>query len=63
MKIEKGKRYVFNTTQNTLSKYNGTVVYIEFPLTRFGVDLPLYRAIFLDGRCEDVFANELSEIK
>lgn len=63
MKIENGKEYVFNTTQNTLTKYNGTIVCIMFPLTEIGVDSPMYRARFFNGRYEDVFANELSEIK
>lgn len=63
VEIEKGKEYIFNTTQNTLSKYNGTVVSIEFPLTEIGVDSTMYRAKFVNGSYEDVFEDELSEIK
>ena len=63
MEIEKGKEYIFNTTQNTLAKYNGTVVRIEFPLTEIGVDSNMYRARFVNGRYEDVFKEELSNLK
>ena len=65
MDVAKGKRYVFNSTNRDLKRYNGTNVYIEFPLTEIGIESQpnMYRAKFYDGRYYDVFEYELSIIK
>ena len=38
MKIVSATEYIFNTTQSDLTRYNGTVVYIERPLTEMEED-------------------------
>ena len=64
MKIENGKEYIFNTVQSDLVRYNGTLVCIKRPLTKEECDVEevgnMYRAKFIDGRCWDVFEDELS---
>ena len=62
MEILKGKRYIFRTTNRDLKRYNGTRVYIEFPLLEIGVETnpTMYRARFFNGRYYDVFEHELS---
>lgn len=59
--IEKGKWYVFNTIQNTLTKYNGTLAYVAFPLLEIGIDSCMYRVRFTDGKYEDVYGEELND--
>ena len=62
MEIVKGGRYIFSTTNRDLKRYNGTRVYIEFPLLEIGVEAnpAMYRARFFNGRYYDVFEHELS---
>ena len=65
MNIESGKEYIFNTTQSDLARYNGTTVYIVRPLTKDEFDVEevgnMYCAKFIDGKCWNVFEDELSQ--
>ena len=64
MKIENGKKYLFNTTDTELKKYNGTDVEIIRPLTEKEVDIEdvgnMYKVKFYDGYERDAFEDELS---
>ena len=64
MNIENGKKYIFNTTQSDLARYNGTEVEIIRPLRKDEFDVEdvgmMYRAKFIDGRHWDVFEDELT---
>ena len=64
MKIENGKKYVFNTTDTELERYNGTKVNIVRVLTNKECDIKdvgnMYKAQFEDGYERDVFEDELS---
>lgn len=63
MKIENGKKYVFNTTDTELKKYNGTKVNIIRALTENECDIEdvgnMYKVKFKDGIERDVFEDEL----
>lgn len=65
MKIENGKKYIFNTTDTELTKYNGKEVEIIRPLTEDEADIVdvgnMYKARFFDGYERDVFEDELSK--
>lgn len=64
MKIENGKKYVFNTIDTELEKYNGTKVHIVRALTSKECDIEdvgnMYKVQFEDGYERDVFEDELS---
>ena len=64
MKFENGKKYMFNTTDTELKKYNGTRVEIIRPLTEKEVDIEdvgnMYKVKFYDGYERDTFEDELS---
>lgn len=64
MKIENGKKYIFNTTDSELRKYNGTEVEVIRPLTEDEVDVfdvgNMYKVRFSDGYERDAFEDELS---
>lgn len=64
MKIENGKKYIFNTTETDLKKYNGTEVEIIRPLTEKEADIEevgnMYKVKFYDGYERDAFEDELS---
>lgn len=64
MKIENGKKYLFNTTDTELKKYNGTDVEIIRPLTEKEADIEdvgnMYKVKFYDGYERDTFEDELS---
>lgn len=64
MKIENGKRYMFNTNDSKYEIYNGTEVEIIRPLTEKECDIAdvgnMYKARFCDGYVSDVFEDELS---
>ena len=64
MSIENGKKYIFNTTDTELMKYNGTEVEIIRPLTEDEADIfdvgNMYRVRFEDGYETDAFEDELS---
>lgn len=63
MKIENGKKYVFNTTDSELEKYNGTKVNVVRSLTNNECDIEdvgnMYKVQFEDGYERDVFEDEL----
>lgn len=65
MKIENGKKYIFNTTDTELTKYNGKEVEIIRPLTEDEADIGdvgnMYKVRFSDGYERDVFEDELSK--
>ncbi len=65
MKIENGKKYIFNTTDTELTKYNGKEVEIIRPLTEDEADIVdvgnMYKVRFSDGYERDVFEDELSK--
>lgn len=64
MKIENGKKYVFNTTDSELQKYNSTKVSVIRKLTDNECDIKdvgnMYQVQFEDGYKSDVFEDELS---
>ena len=64
MKFDKGKKYIFNTTDTELKKYNGTEIEIIRPLTETEVDIKdvgnMYKVKFYDGYERDAFEDELS---
>lgn len=64
MKIENGKKYIFNTTESGLKKYNETEVKIIRPLTGKEADIEeignMYKVKYYDGFIGDVFEDELS---
>lgn len=64
MKIENGKKYIFNTTDTELTKYNGTEVEVIRPLTDKECDIAdvgnMYKIKFDDGYIRDAFEDELS---
>ena len=64
MKIKNGKKYLFNTTDTELKKYNGTDVEIIRPLTEKEADIEdvgnMYKVKFYDGYERDTFEDELS---
>lgn len=64
MKFENGKKYIFNTTDTELKKYNGTEVEIIRPLTEKEADIEdvgnMYKVKFNDGYERDTFEDELS---
>ena len=64
MKIENGKKYIFNTTDSELRKYNGTEVEVIRPLTEDEADISdvgnMYKIRFADGYERDAFEDELS---
>lgn len=64
MKIENGKKYIFNTTDSELRKYNGTEVEVIRPLTKDEADIfdvgNMYKVRFSDGYERDAFEDELS---
>ena len=64
MKIENGKKYIFNTTDSELRKYNGTEVEVIRPLTEDETDIfdvgNMYKVRFSDGYERDAFEDELS---
>lgn len=64
MKIENGKKYVFNTAYSELKKYNGTKVNVVRPLTDNECDIEdvgnMYRVQCEDGAEIDIFEDELS---
>lgn len=63
MNIENGKKYIFNTTDTELIRYNGTEVKIIRPLTEEEADIfdvgNMYKVRFIDGYERDAFENEL----
>lgn len=65
--LEIGKKYTFTTTDNKLSKYNGTDVEIIRPLTEAECDIKdvgnMYKIKFSDGYESDAFEDELEGIK
>lgn len=60
------KKYIFNTTDTELVKYNGTKVEIIRPLTYDECDIDdvgnMYKVRFYDGYERDAFEDELSTI-
>ena len=64
MKIKNGKKYIFNTTDSELRKYNGTEVEVIRPLTEDEADIfdvgNMYKVRFSDGYERDAFEDELS---
>ena len=58
------KKYIFNTTDTELKKYNGTEVEIIRALTEDEADIAdignMYKARFYDGYERDVFEDELT---
>ena len=64
--MTKGNRYIFNTTDTELVKYNGTEVEVIRPLTDAECDIKdvgnMYKIRFRDGYERDAFEDELSEI-
>lgn len=64
MKIENGKKYVFNTNDLELKKYNGGKVNVVRNLTKDECDIEdvgnMYKVQFEDGYERDVFEDELS---
>lgn len=64
MKIENGKKYMFNTTDTELTKYNGTEVEVIRLLTEDEADIfdvgNMYKVRFADGYERDAFEDELS---
>lgn len=65
MKIENGKKYIFNTTDTELTKYNGTEVEVIRPLIDKECDIAdvgnMYKIKFEDGYVRDAFEDELSQ--
>lgn len=65
MKIESGKKYMFNTTDSDLTKYNGTEAEVIRPLTEDEADIfdvgNMYKVKFSDGYERDAFEDELSK--
>lgn len=65
MKIENGKKYVFNTTDTELTKYNGTEVEVIRSLTDKECDIAdvgnMYKIKFGDGYVKDAFEDELTQ--
>lgn len=64
MQIKNGSKYVFNTADTELMKYNGEKVEIIRPLTNKECDIEdvgnMYKAKFINGYERDVFEDELS---
>ncbi len=64
MQIKNGNKYVFNTTDTELLKYNGEKVEVIRPLTDKECDIEdvgnMYKVKFTDGYERDVFEDELS---
>lgn len=67
MKIENGKKYIFNTTDTELTKYNGAEVEIIRPLTEDEADIfdvgNMYKVRFANGYERDAFEDKLSRQK
>lgn len=65
MKVENGKKYIFNTMDSELRIYNGTEVETIRALTDDEVDIfdvgNMYKVRFNDGMEKDVFEDELSQ--
>lgn len=65
MKIENGKKYIFNTTDTEFTKYNGTEVEVIRPLTDKECDIAdignMYKIKFDDGYVGNAFEDELSQ--
>ena len=64
MSIINGNKYVFNTTESGLKKYNGTEVEVIRALTEKEADIDdvgnMYRVRFYDGYERDAFEDELT---
>ena len=64
MKIENGKKYLFNTSDSELKKYNGEKVNVVRNLAKDECDIEdvgnMYKVQFEDGYERDVFEDELS---
>lgn len=65
--LKNNKKFMFNTTDTELLKYNGTEVKIIRPLTETECDIAdvgnMYKVKFYDGKEYDAFEDELEEIK
>lgn len=65
MKIEYGKKYIFNTTDSELMIYDGREVEVIGFLTDDKADIfdvgNMYKVRFNDGMEKDVFEDELSK--
>lgn len=65
MKVENGKKYIFNTMDTELIKYNGTEVEVIRPLTDKERDIAdvgnMYKINFGDGYVRDAFEDELTK--
>ena len=66
MSIINGNKYVFNTTESGLKKYNGTEVEVIRALTDKECDIEevgnMYKVKYNDGYIGDVFEDELTEV-
>ncbi len=64
MQIKNGSKYIFNTTDTELTKYNGEKIEVIRPLTNKECDIAdvgnMYKVKFADGYVRDVYEDELS---